>query len=35
VLEKTPESIGEIAKLVTEFRELRLPRWRSLGAVAA
>jgi SAM-dependent methyltransferase len=33
VLAKTPESIGEIAKLVAEFRELRLPRWRSLGAV--
>jgi SAM-dependent methyltransferase len=33
VLEKTPENIGEIAKLVTEFRELRLSRWRSLGAV--
>jgi len=33
VLAKTPESIGEVAKLVAEFRELRLPRWRSLGAV--
>lgn len=33
VMAKTPESIGEIAKLVAEFRGLRLPRWRSLGAV--
>jgi SAM-dependent methyltransferase len=33
VLTKTPEAIGEIAKLVTEFRELRLPKWRNLGAI--
>jgi hypothetical protein len=30
---KTADGIDEIAKLVTEFRDLRLPRWRSLGAI--
>jgi SAM-dependent methyltransferase len=33
VLEKTPQNIGEIEKLVTEFRTVRLPRWQNLGAV--
>jgi SAM-dependent methyltransferase len=32
-LAKTPENIGEIAKLVNDFRDVRLSRWRTLGAV--
>jgi SAM-dependent methyltransferase len=34
VLAKTPETVAEVTKLVTEFHALRLPRWRSLGAVS-
>jgi SAM-dependent methyltransferase len=33
VLAKTPENIAEIAKLVAEFREQRLSRWRGLGVL--
>jgi SAM-dependent methyltransferase len=33
VLAKTAEGIAEIAKLIAEFRELRLSRWRNLGAL--
>jgi len=32
-LEKSDENIEEIARTVKEFRELRLPRWRTLGAI--
>ena len=32
-LAKTDENIQEIAKTVGEFRDVRLPRWRALGAV--
>ena len=32
-LAKTPENIGEIAKLVNDFRDVRLGRWRTLGSV--
>lgn len=32
-LPKTDENIQDIAKAVGEFREVRLPRWRALGAL--
>lgn len=35
LMEKNEANIAEIATLVREFREVRLPRWRSLGVVAS
>jgi len=32
-LPKTEPNIKEIAKVVKDFREVRLPRWQALGAI--
>jgi hypothetical protein len=35
LMEKNQASFAEIGRLVREFRDLRLPQWRSLGVVAS